>query len=59
MTNLPYLPALLAIAITTTQAACQQTGGPDFGPIGDGIAFLGISVLCAMLLFVMNSQRQP
>ena len=60
MTKIPS-PALLYLLVVTILPliGCQPADGPNLAPIGNGIAFLGICVVVAMLVLVIGGRRQP
>ena len=54
-------PALLIVVASTwgPLSGCQPSQGPNLAPIGNGIAFLGICVVVAMLVLVLGSRKEP
>lgn len=49
------LPALAAALVPLT--GCGSAGGVNLGPVGDGLSFIGVCVVVAMLVLVVGLKR--
>lgn len=46
--------------VVTLLSSCAESGagGPDMGPIGDGLRFIGVALVVAVLVLVFGSMRR-
>ena len=51
-----FLYCLSGILATAIYTSCSESGGggPDMGPVGDGLSMIGICFVIGVLLLVLN-----